>query len=113
MQNLLIAQSLLKAALAQAQKASARRITAMHILLGELSDADEQAIRSSWDVAAKGSIAENASLKFQITLAEVQCMTCFETYQPKDRKLTCPYCRGVGAKILSGEGCVLASAEME
>jgi Zn finger protein HypA/HybF involved in hydrogenase expression len=40
-------------------------------------------------------------------------MACFQTYDPENGKILCPYCGSMGAKILSGEEFSIESIEMD
>ena len=103
MNELNAAQSLLEKALQKAKEAQARRITHLYLVLGELSDYTAESVRSHWDRASRGTLAQGAVLHFRRIVAEVQCMSCFTKYHPKDGRLICPNCGGVGARIIAGE----------
>ncbi len=113
MHELPITQSLLKIALDHAEKANAKRITTLNIVMGELSSMVDDSIQFYWDEIAKGTIAEGAILNFRRVAAELQCMTCFHKYRPADNELVCHQCGGVGAKIIAGEECFLESIDVE
>lgn len=113
MHELPITQSLLKIALDNAEKANASQVTALNIVMGELSSMVDDSIQFYWEIIAKDTIAEKATLHFRRIPAELQCMTCFNKYHPKDGELICPQCQGVGAKIISGEEFFLESIDVE
>lgn len=103
MHELPITQSILEIALRHAREANARRITDLHIVMGELSTMVDDSIQFYWDIIAKDTIAEGAALHFRRIPAELQCMACFTKYNPKEKELLCPNCGSVGAKVISGE----------
>jgi hydrogenase nickel incorporation protein HypA/HybF len=113
MHELPVTQSLLKIALDHAEKANAKQITALNIVMGELASMVDDSIQFYWEVIAKDTIAEKATLNFRRVPAELQCMTCFEKYHPTDKELICPKCKGVGAKIIAGEEFALESIDVE
>ncbi len=113
MHELPITESLLKISLQYAEKANAKLITDLHIVIGELASMVDDSIQFYWEVIAKDTIAEQAILHFRRVLAELQCMTCFEKYHPTDKELICPKCGGVGAKIIAGEEFFLESIDVE
>jgi hydrogenase nickel incorporation protein HypA/HybF len=113
MHELPVTQSLLRIALDHAEKANAKQITALNIVMGELSSMVDDSIQFYWEVIAKDTIAEKAILNFRRIPAELQCMTCFEKYHPTDGELICPKCHGVGAKIIAGEEFSLESIDVE
>jgi len=113
MHELPVAQSILKIALQHAEKADAKRITDLNIVVGDLSSIVDDSIQFYWDIIAKDTIAETASLHFRRVPAELQCMTCLEKYHPTSKELVCPKCGGVGAKIINGEEFSLESIDVE
>jgi len=113
MHELAVTQNLLKIALEHAEKANAREVTGLNVVIGELSSMVDDSIQFYWEVIAKETIAEKAVLNFRRIPAELQCMTCFNTYHPKDGELICPQCKGVGAKVISGEEFFLESIDVE
>ena len=113
MHELPITESLLKISLQHAEKANAKRVTDLHIVIGELASMVDDSIQFYWEIIAKDTIAEQATLHFRRVPAELQCMTCLEKYHPTDRELVCPKCNGVGAKIIAGEEFALESIDVE
>ena len=105
-------QSILKKALAVAETKE-KSVTTIHLALGEISELDLTAIQTHWRELSKGTPAEHAQLHFRLITAEVQCMACFQKYHPVDKKISCPYCGSVGAKILTGEECYVESIETD
>jgi hydrogenase nickel incorporation protein HypA/HybF len=92
---------------------NARRIKIVHLIIGEVSELDQNLIERHWRELGKGTPAEHAQLHFRSIKAEVQCMACFNKYHPQNGKIHCPYCGSYGAKILSGEEFDLESIEVE
>ena len=113
MHELSITESILKIALAHAEKSNAKKITALNLVMGELATMVDDSIQFYWEIIAKDTIAEKAILNFRRVPAELQCMTCFEKYHPNGRELVCPKCGGVGAKIIAGEEFSLESIDVE
>jgi hydrogenase nickel incorporation protein HypA/HybF len=113
MHELAVTESLLKIALEHAEKANARRVTDLYIVIGDLASMVDDSIQFYWEIIAKGTIAEQAKLHFRRVPAELQCMTCFEKYQPTDRELACPKCGGIDTKIIAGEEFALESIDVE
>ncbi|HJS17245.1 MAG TPA: hydrogenase maturation nickel metallochaperone HypA [Anaerolineales bacterium] len=104
-------QNILKKLLLQLK--DARGIKNVHLVMGEISELDRGLILEHWRELSKKTPAEHAQLHFRLSKAEVQCMACFNTYQPLDGRIHCPYCGSYGAKILSGEEFELESFELE
>jgi hydrogenase nickel incorporation protein HypA/HybF len=113
MHELSVTESLLKIAVEHAEKANARRVTDLHIVIGDLASMVDDSIQFYWDIIARDTIAEQATLHFRRLPAQLQCNTCSEKYQPTEKELICPNCHGVGAKIISGEEFFLESIDVE
>jgi hydrogenase nickel incorporation protein HypA/HybF len=106
-------QSILTRALLRAREANASQIKSLQIAMGEISELDQNSIEQTWQELSRGTPAERAQLHFRSINAEVQCMACFEKYQPVDKRIHCPHCGSYGAKVLSGEEFYLESVELE
>jgi hydrogenase nickel incorporation protein HypA/HybF len=113
MHELSVTESLLKIALNHAEKANAKRVTDLNIVIGDLASMVDDSIQFYWEIIAKGTIAEQAKLNFRRLPAQLQCMTCSETYHPTDRELACPKCNGINVKIIKGEEFSLESIDVE
>jgi hydrogenase nickel incorporation protein HypA/HybF len=113
MHELSVTESLLKIAVEHAEKANARRVTDLHIVIGDLASMVDDSIQFYWDIIARETIAEQATLHFRRLPAQLQCNSCSEKYQPTEKELICPNCHGIGAKIISGEEFFLESIDVE
>lgn len=107
------ARFIVEKALFRARELSAKQVTGIHLRLGEISELDRNRIQKHWEELSKGTLAESAQLHIRTILAEVQCMSCFQTYHPENGKILCPYCGSWGAKVLSGEGFSIESIELD
>ena len=113
MHELSVTESLLKIAVQHAEQGEAQRVTDLHIVIGDLASMVDESIQFYWDIIAKDTIAEGATLHFRRVPAELQCNACSEKYNPTDKELVCPNCGGVGAKIIAGEEFALESIDVE
>jgi hydrogenase nickel incorporation protein HypA/HybF len=113
MHELSVTQSLLDIAVRHAAKANAKRINDLHIVIGELSSMVDDSVQFYWDIIAKGTIAEGATLHFRRIPAELQCNTCSEKYHPADGQLACPRCNGIDTRIIAGEEFFLESIDVD
>ena len=111
MRELEATQNILKKSLQRAKDPA--RIKSVHLVIGEVAELDQTLIETHWRALTIGTPAEHARLHFRLKEAEVQCMACFNKYQPLDGKIHCPYCGSYGAKILSGEEFELELIELE
>jgi len=65
MHELTITQTMLDIVLEQAKKASAKKVGAINLVIGELSGFVEESVRFYFDFLAKDTIAEGAALNFK------------------------------------------------
>lgn len=113
MHELAVTQSILKIALQHAEQANTKRISDLHIVIGELASMVDDSIQFYWEIIAKDTIAEGATLHFRRVPAELQCMNCFEKYRPNGEELICPKCGNAGAKIIAGEEFFLEAIDVD
>lgn len=111
--ELTAARSILAKALVKVRESNAKRVRALHLVLGEISELDPQSIQKHWDEVSRGTPLERARLHFRFIEAEVQCMACFAKYHPLNGEIHCPHCGSYGAKVLSGEEFYLESIESD
>ncbi len=77
------------------------------LAVGELVPFADEQIRAQWEASPLANIA----LVIRRVPARQQCMACFGTYYPKQGEVACPFCKGVGAKIVAGEEFFLEATE--
>lgn len=112
MHELGITQNLLKLALDHAEPAGARQITALYLVIGELSSVVDDSIQFYWDFVTKGTIAEGALLHFERIPAAFQCDECGTEF-PRSSEYTCPACGSSRVHVSRGEEFYLKSIEVE
>ena len=113
MHELSVTQAILDLALQHAQQAEASQITDIYIVMGELSSNVDDSVQFYWELIAKGTLAEGATLHFQRVTAEFQCQACALKYHPLENELVCPQCASTDIKILAGEEFYLDAIEIE
>jgi hydrogenase nickel incorporation protein HypA/HybF len=86
-----------------------KRVLSVHLVIGELIDFSPEIFQR----LTRGTSMEDAKLQIRIAPAELQCMACFGKYHPIGKRISCPICGSVGAKILSGEEFIVESIEMK
>lgn len=84
-----------------------KRYKSVRLAVGELVAFPDDLIHAQWDSSA---FAQTALIVRRIP-AEHQCMACFGLYYPTRTEVSCPFCGGVGAKVLAGEEFFLEFAE--
>jgi len=113
MHELPITQSILEISLRHAQQAGAKRITDLHLVIGQLSYVVDDSVQFYWDMIAKDTIAEGARLHFQRVPAEFLCLDCSHRYPADGENLACPDCGSTHVKVASGDEFRLESIDVE
>ena len=113
MHELSVTQSVLDIALRHAMQAGGRRITGIHLVMGELSTNVDDSVQFYWDILAQGTAAEGATLHFRRVPAVLQCRSCEAKYQIAGGDLACPECGRAGARILTGEEFSLEAIDVD
>jgi hydrogenase nickel incorporation protein HypA/HybF len=112
MHELGITQNLLSLALEYADPAGAARITALHLVIGELSSIVDESVQFYWGFIAKGTIAQDAELHFERIPATFECQSCGQRFT-RNETYTCPACGSGQVTIVQGEEFYLKSIEIE
>jgi Zn finger protein HypA/HybF involved in hydrogenase expression len=82
-------------------------IASVQIAVGESILFSDEQIHVQW---GESPLAQTR-LTIRRVPTEQQCMACFEKYHPTRAEVSCPHCRSVGAKIITGEEFFLESIE--
>lgn len=113
MHELPVTQSILKIALEHAEKANAKRVLDLNIVIGELATMVDDSIQFYWEIIARDTIAEKATLHFRRIPAELECLSCSGKHHPSDGEFACPKCGSLRVKIIAGEEFLLESIDVE
>jgi hydrogenase nickel incorporation protein HypA/HybF len=113
MHELPVTESILEIVLRHAQTAQARRVTALHIVMGELSTLVDDSVQFYWDLIAQGTPAEGARLHFKRIAAELLCQACQHRYGLTGDSLACPLCGSTNVQVVAGDEAYLESIEIE
>lgn len=113
MHELAVTESILEIALRHARQHEATQITALHLVIGQLSSIIDDSVQFYWDLIAKDTPAEGARLVFTRIPIELECRSCQAQYSPSSDDLACPKCGSLKIKVLKGEEFFLESIEIE
>ncbi|MGI6642983.1 MAG: hydrogenase maturation nickel metallochaperone HypA [Bacillota bacterium] len=78
------------------------RITRIDLEVGELSGAYPHALRESFPIASKGSIAQDAELVITEIPATMHCSTCSTSFNPTISGWVCPSCGSGDCALIRG-----------
>lgn len=113
MHELAITQSLLALALEHAEAAGARRITDLHLVIGELSSVVDECVQFYWEMVSQDSIAAGSRLHFRRVPALLTCQDCGAQNRWADIQAVCPACGGSRLQLCAGDEFHLDSIDIE
>jgi hydrogenase nickel incorporation protein HypA/HybF len=108
MHELSVTESILAIALRHGERANAKQISDLYLVIGSLSSIVDNSVQFYWDLISEGTIAEGANLHFHRIPAELVCRECDTSYSPES-SLTCPKCDSSKIWIKSGQEFYLES----
>jgi hydrogenase nickel incorporation protein HypA/HybF len=113
MHELSVTESILEITLRHAAQAQARRVTGLHLVIGQLASLVDDSVQFYWDFVSEGTLAEGARLYFRRIPAELTCQSCGKRYAPDGQELACPQCGGDQIKVTGGEEFYLDAIDVE
>lgn len=105
MHELPVVTRLLDIALEKGAEARVRKIVALDIVVGELCDGQPLWMARYFGLAARGTIAEGAELRFTTEKASADCRRCGTVFAPEVRArktIRCPECGGDDCELIGG-----------
>jgi hydrogenase nickel incorporation protein HypA/HybF len=113
MHELSIAENIIEISEASARAATARRIRGIKVRLGEFTTVVREALEFSFEVARRGTLAEDATLEIETVPLEVRCVACGSANQRlEELRMTCPQC-GKPLEIVSGDALEVEYIELD
>lgn len=109
MHELSITESILEIAL---RHAAGRRVASVHLVIGELSSYVDESIQLFWEELTRGTLAEEAVLKFAREPGELLCVDCGRQFPVRTRDFVCPHCQSTCAVPATGKDCYVDSIEV-
>jgi hydrogenase nickel incorporation protein HypA/HybF len=114
MHELSVTQSILDIVLRHAEKAGARRVETINLVIGELTGFVDESIQFYWDFISKDTPAAGSVLRFERIPALARCHSCRAEYAPPDSRLwACPECGALGGDVVAGREFSVTSIEIE
>ena len=112
MHEMAIAEGILDIALTHARDNHARRIERIHLLLGELSGVETEALTLAFRTLVRGTMAETAALTWERVPLTGRCHDCGRERHIRPQDYLCPDCGG-GMEFTHGREMRVDYIEME
>jgi hydrogenase nickel incorporation protein HypA/HybF len=113
MHELSVTESVLEIACKHAEKAKAKKVTDIYLVIGRLSSIVDDSVQFYWNVISQDTICEDANLHFKREPARLVCLNCQTEYTLEDELTPCPNCGSARVRVLSGDEFNLESIEIE
>jgi len=113
MHELSVTTNLLNLALRHAGEAHARRITGLHLVVGQLSSMVDDSVAFYWDIISQDTIAQGARLDFRRIPALFRCGGCGLEYEMPAETFACPACGSETVCAVAGDEFYLESIDVE
>lgn len=113
MHELPVTEQILKVVLEHAREADAHRVLEVNLVIGDLTSFVGESIQFYFDLLARGTEAEGATLHIRRIPARVRCHSCAGEFAPDGVDWRCPHCGGLGGEVLAGRESYIESIEVE
>ncbi|MFN8485793.1 MAG: hydrogenase maturation nickel metallochaperone HypA [Anaerolineae bacterium] len=114
MHELAVTQGILSVALDAADRAGARRIAAIDLVIGDLASIVDDSVQFYFDILARGSPAEGAALRFRRIPADGHCLACGAEFTVGPSLVdACPVCGSAQLLITGGREFYVESIEVD
>lgn len=90
-----LAESILKIALDIAAENNSEKISAVGLKIGDLAGVEIEALRMSFEILTRDTIAENSLLKINRVPCVAKCNKCEKNFWLESYNFFCPECDGI------------------
>jgi hydrogenase nickel incorporation protein HypA/HybF len=108
-----VTQSIIRIAATEAERAGANKITAINLVIGDLSTIVDDSVRLYFSMIAEGTPAEGAELNFRRIPAEFFCKVCGKSFVKPAHGFECPTCGNYGTPTEVGKEFYVESIEVD
>lgn len=113
MHELSVTENILEIVRSHAERASAKKVTDIYLVIGQLSSILDDSVQFYWDLMTKDTVAEGATLHFRRLPILIQCKECKNSYSPEVDNLACPFCLSEKITIIQGEEFYLEAIDID
>ncbi|MBN1569735.1 MAG: hydrogenase maturation nickel metallochaperone HypA [Acidobacteria bacterium] len=108
-----IVESLLALALENAEKAKARKIISINLVVGDYTGIVDDAVSFYFGFLSKNTIAAGAKIHFMHVPGQMRCRDCDLIFPLQKRDFRCPKCDGKRIEIVGGRELYIENMEVE
>ncbi len=114
MHELPITQSILNIAVTTAQQHGGGRVTAINLVIGDMTSIVDDSVQFYFDILSKDTLAAGATLNFRREPATAACLDCqHETSVKPPLMPFCPQCGSVRLHVTGGKEFFIDSIELD
>jgi len=90
-----------------------KRVLQVKLKVGELTNAEPDALQMAFEAYCKDTICEGADLLIERVPVYARCRNCQYEFNVKGMIFLCPNCQDVNIEVIQGEELLLESLEVE
>lgn len=114
MHELPVTQSVLTIAVETAQNNGGGRVTAINLVIGEMTSIVDDSVQFYFDILSKNTLAEGATLNFRREPATATCLDCHHQTPVRPPLMpVCPKCGSVRLTVTGGREFFVESIEVD
>jgi hydrogenase nickel incorporation protein HypA/HybF len=113
MHELAVTQSVLEIVLRHARLAGGGRVSAIHLVVGQLSSIVDDSVAFYWESVARDTPAEGARLHFRRIPARFRCEACGREFPLQEGTADCPACASRSVRLTAGDEFSVESIEVD
>ncbi|MGC9358200.1 MAG: hydrogenase maturation nickel metallochaperone HypA [Anaerolineae bacterium] len=113
MHELPVTEDILRIVTEHAEDAGAKRVTDIHVVIGDMSSFVDDSIQFYFDALSPDTIAEGATLHFHRIAIRFRCRSCGHEFEPERLDWRCPRCENLGGEVIAGKEFYVESIEVE
>jgi hydrogenase nickel incorporation protein HypA/HybF len=113
MHELSITQSLFELVIEQANKAGANKVSAINLVIGEMTGVVGDSISFYMDFIAKDTSVAGAKLNIKTVETRVKCRDCHKESRLREFDWTCSHCGSGNLELISGKELFVESIEVD
>lgn len=113
MHEMAISESILGIIEDEGRRQNYARVRKVRLEVGALSGIETEALRFTFDVVTKGTLAESAALEIIETEARAWCLGCEQMVAIRQRHDVCPSCGASHLQVTGGEEMRIKDLEVD